>query len=100
MVSAELQALQKRLHHAFANPKLLERALTHRSFCADHNERLEFLGDSVLNLAVSGLLFERLGQLLCHRLVDPAVEVHRHVHARFAHQRNALDNAVKRCATV
>lgn len=63
MVSAELQALQKRLHHAFANSKLLERALTHRSFCADHNERLEFLGDSVLNLAVSGLLFERLGQL-------------------------------------
>ena len=63
MVSAELQALQKRLHHAFANPKLLERALTHRSFSADHNERLEFLGDSVLNLAVSGLLFERLGQL-------------------------------------
>jgi dsRNA-specific ribonuclease len=42
---------------------LLERALTHRSFSADHNERLEFLGDSVLNLAVSGLLFEKLSQL-------------------------------------
>jgi len=62
-VSPELQALQRRLLHPFANPKLLERALTHRSFSSDHYERLEFLGDSVLNLAVSGLLFERLSQL-------------------------------------
>ncbi len=37
--------------------------MTHRSFSADHNERLEFLGDSVLNLAISGLLFEKLNQL-------------------------------------
>jgi ribonuclease-3 len=63
VLSPELLALQKRLEHAFANPRLLERALTHRSFSADHNERLEFLGDSVLNLAVSGLLFEKLNQL-------------------------------------
>lgn len=62
-MSPELQALQKRLLHTFANPKLLERALTHRSFSSDHYERLEFLGDSVLNLAISGLLFERLSQL-------------------------------------
>jgi ribonuclease-3 len=62
-LSPELQALQKRLELAFANPRLLERALTHRSFSADHNERLEFLGDSVLNLAVSGLLFEKLSDL-------------------------------------
>ncbi len=62
-MSAALAALQQRLDHAFGNPKLLERALTHRSFSADHNERLEFLGDSVLNLAVSGLLFEKLSQL-------------------------------------
>jgi ribonuclease III len=62
-LSPELQALQKRLGHSFSNPRLLERALTHRSFTADHNERLEFLGDSVLNLAVSGLLFEKLDQL-------------------------------------
>jgi ribonuclease-3 len=58
-----LTALQQRLDHAFANPRLLERALTHRSFSSDHYERLEFLGDSVLGLAVSGLLFEKLSQL-------------------------------------
>ena len=39
------------------------RATTHRSFSADHNERLEFLGDSVLNLSVAGLLYTRLKDL-------------------------------------
>ncbi len=62
MVDAVLQ-LQQRLQHEFHKPALLALALTHRSFCADHNERLEFLGDSVLNLAVSGMLFEALGTL-------------------------------------
>jgi ribonuclease-3 len=62
-LSPELLALQQRLDHVFGNPRLLERALTHRSFSADHNERLEFLGDSVLGLAISGLLFEKLDQL-------------------------------------
>jgi ribonuclease-3 len=38
---------------------LLTRAVTHRSFGADHNERLEFLGDAVLSLAISALLYER-----------------------------------------
>ncbi len=38
---------------------MLQRALTHRSWGAEHNERLEFLGDAVLSLAVSSLLFER-----------------------------------------
>ncbi len=56
-VSAQLAA---RLGHQFANVALLQQAVTHRSFSADHNERLEFLGDSVLNLAVSGFLYERL----------------------------------------
>jgi ribonuclease III len=41
----------------------LSQATTHRSFSADHNERLEFLGDSVLNLAVADLLYLRLGEL-------------------------------------
>jgi len=48
------------LQHSFSDPQLLLRALTHRSFSADHNERLEFLGDSVLNLAVAALLYDRL----------------------------------------
>ncbi|HZY15086.1 MAG TPA: ribonuclease III, partial [Ramlibacter sp.] len=58
-----LAALQQRLQHRFTDPRLLARALTHRSFCAEHNERLEFLGDSVLNLAVSALLYEQLQSL-------------------------------------
>ena len=56
----DLLALQLRLQHQFSDPKLLQRAVTHRSFSADHNERLEFLGDSVLSLAVASLLYERL----------------------------------------
>lgn len=58
-----LTALQQRLQHQFANISLLSRALTHRSFSADHYERLEFLGDSVLGLAISDLLYTRLGSL-------------------------------------
>mgnify|MGYP001398944024 CR=1 FL=1 len=54
-----LATLQTRLGRRFNDARLLERALTHRSFGADHNERLEFLGDAVLSLAVSSLLFER-----------------------------------------
>jgi ribonuclease III len=62
-LSPNLLALQKRLQHEFSEPKLLVQALTHRSFSADHNERIEFLGDSVLNLAVAGLLYEQLSKL-------------------------------------
>jgi ribonuclease-3 len=58
-MDTRLDELQQRLGHRFAQPRLLVCALTHRSFGADHNERLEFLGDAVLNLAISGLLFER-----------------------------------------
>ena len=54
-----LDALQQRLGHSFGQAGLLTRALTHRSHGADHNERLEFLGDAVLSLAVSSLLYER-----------------------------------------
>lgn len=50
-------SLQDRLQHRFAQLQLLELALTHRSFSSQHNERLEFLGDSVLNLAVSRMLY-------------------------------------------
>jgi ribonuclease-3 len=62
-VADSLQELQRRLQYEFATPSLLARALTHRSFSADHYERLEFLGDSVLGLAISDLLYARLGNL-------------------------------------
>nr|WP_225214112.1 ribonuclease III [Comamonas sp. CMM02] len=58
-----MQDLQQQLQHDFQNPALLQRALTHRSFSADNNERLEFLGDSVLSLAISSLLYQRLREL-------------------------------------
>lgn len=58
-----LAELQRRLQHKFSNTALLSQALTHRSFSSDHNERLEFLGDSVLSLAVSDLLYQRLSKL-------------------------------------
>lgn len=54
-----LDALQQRLGYRFTQAALLQRALTHRSFGQQHNERLEFLGDAVLNLTVSALLFDR-----------------------------------------
>lgn len=60
-LSPALQALQQRLGYNCAQPELLRRALTHRSWGAAHNERLEFLGDAVLSLAISSLLFERFG---------------------------------------
>jgi ribonuclease-3 len=58
-VDSRLEAFQERIGYRFLRSELLRRALTHRSFGADHNERLEFLGDAVLNLAISSLLFER-----------------------------------------
>ena len=58
-MDAKLTALQQRLGYRFTQPELLTRAVTHRSFGVDHNERLEFLGDVVLSLAISDLLFER-----------------------------------------
>lgn len=60
---AALADLQVRLGYAFRDAGLLQRAMTHRSFGADHNERLEFLGDSVLNLVVAHMLFDRLATM-------------------------------------
>jgi ribonuclease-3 len=59
MVDPRLSALQQRLGLDFADPALLQRALTHRSAGSEHTERLEFLGDAVLQTAVSALLYER-----------------------------------------
>lgn len=51
--------LEMALGHQFTQPELLRQALTHRSHGSPHNERLEFLGDSVLNCVMATLLFER-----------------------------------------
>jgi ribonuclease III len=51
-------ALCSRLGHIFTKPQLLQRALTHRSYSAEHNERLEFLGDSVVNCVVAKYLHD------------------------------------------
>ncbi|MFL9983811.1 ribonuclease III [Paraburkholderia sediminicola] len=58
-----LSPLESRLRYEFRNAELLRQALTHRSHSSTHNERLEFLGDSVLNCAVAALLFQRFGKL-------------------------------------
>jgi ribonuclease III len=59
MMKSRLDNLQRIIGHRFADAPLLNRALTHRSFGLDHNERLEFLGDAVLCLVITGLLFDR-----------------------------------------
>jgi len=55
-VRQDPQRLMRRLGHAFADPQLLEDALTHRSAQSRHNERLEFLGDAVLGFLVAEAL--------------------------------------------
>lgn len=55
--------LETSLAYTFKNKSLLEQALTHRSHSSRHNERLEFLGDSVLNCAVASLLYERFARI-------------------------------------
>jgi len=50
--------LEIKLGYTFTEPALLIQATTHRSFGAHHNERLEFLGDSVLNCAIAKLIFD------------------------------------------
>ena len=51
------------LGHVFRRPELLRQALTHRSLGADHNERLEFIGDAVLNCAIALILYRRFPQI-------------------------------------
>ena len=53
----------KRLGYTFTRPQLLQEALTHRSHSAAHNERLEFLGDAVLNCAIAGLIYTQFPEL-------------------------------------
>ena len=58
-MSADLVQLQTTLAYQFKNSQLLKQALTHRSFGADNNERLEFLGDALLDLIVGESLFNQ-----------------------------------------
>jgi ribonuclease-3 len=68
-------ALEVRLGYQFADRALLDRALSHRSWCSENggmpsNERLEFLGDAVLGWAIADLAFHRFGDVPEGRLTD------------------------------
>jgi len=56
-------AIERKLGYEFKDESLLAQALTHRSHSSPNNERLEFLGDSVLNCVIARLLFERFSDL-------------------------------------
>ena len=62
VMEQSLEGLQERLGYRFETQTLLAQALTHRSHGSVHNERLEFLGDSVLNCAVAAMLYARFGR--------------------------------------
>ena len=59
----DLSATERGIRYRFREPALLRQALTHRSHGSTHNERLEFLGDGVLNCIIAALLFERFPRL-------------------------------------
>ncbi len=61
--SKALLALQERIGYTFQKPALLQQAMTHRSFSSEHYERLEYLGDAVINVIVSDLLYQALPDL-------------------------------------
>ncbi len=57
------EAVEHAIGYTFKNTGLLEQALTHRSFGASHNERLEFLGDGLLNFVIARQLFEQFSDM-------------------------------------
>jgi ribonuclease III len=61
--SLAIGKLAGRLGYQFKTPALLTQALTHRSFAANNNERLEFLGDSALNFVIANQLYQRFSKL-------------------------------------
>jgi ribonuclease-3 len=61
-VSPNLSRLERKLGHSFKDQDLMVLALTHRSFAGRNNERLEFLGDAILNFVAGEALFERFPQ--------------------------------------
>ena len=52
-----LKSLERAIDYRFVNPPLLQTALTHRSHSSPNNERLEFLGDSILNAVIARQLY-------------------------------------------
>jgi len=62
-LSRQLIKLERQLHHDFEEPALLEQALTHRSVGRINNERLEFLGDSLLNMVIAEAVYRRYPEL-------------------------------------
>ena len=58
-MASNAKQLQDRLQYQFSDPQLLTLALSHRSCGSNNNERLEFLGDAVLGMAISSFLFQR-----------------------------------------
>lgn len=59
MINQKYQRLEHRLGYTFSDQRQLQLALTHRSHSATNNERLEFLGDSILNLLIGEALFKK-----------------------------------------
>ena len=59
---SDIMHLQQRLGYEFRDPELLKVALSHRSPSAINNERLEFLGDSILSLIVCDILYKRFAE--------------------------------------
>src|SRR5258705_218327 len=92
--------LPERLGYGFREPGLLREALTHRSFGIPHNERLEFVGDAVLNCAVALALFERVpaaqeGEVDC-RIPALSLTTHGTGSSRRAAEQNAAAAAFAR----
>lgn len=54
-----INRLQRKLGYTFNHQELLQQALTHRSASSKHNERLEFLGDSILSFVIANALYHR-----------------------------------------
>jgi ribonuclease-3 len=59
----DASSIERRIGYVFRAPALLQQALTHRSHSSPHNERLEFLGDSLLNCVIASELYGRYGDL-------------------------------------
>lgn len=59
----EVSVLQKKLGYCFKKQDLLLRALTHRSFSIRNNERLEFLGDAILNYVIASILYRKFNHI-------------------------------------